>query len=539
MVTSSTLLLQFSNQMKSKGLLILISIRMVIGWIGVLATFLNFGKPSIFIAIGFTFYFFGTSLLGKYIILNKQKNPIGNRWIMFCLGIDFSVLLLGFCLAIFAHPVGMRALPIQNSIFFSLFLLYQLYISFFLHRTFSIVMGIIVSCGYLSVIYFAHHLGVVIDFGYQLSPQGPNGVLFILEILKVIFLIAKTICIVKLVTFLLDILENNNQKLATELDERESSLIQSDRLVTLGSLASNVAHEIKNPLAGILSMVNFLLEEEKRFLTNREPLWKEKEKRIVWKHRTKKQKREELDMILQLFSFLPRNDAFYLADRCIDLGIDYHSFEGLGREEGRDWEFVFAWLKYKTMENANLLISNSIHRTEKVIATFQQFSKPFQDTEKEVVRIGPGIRDILILYNQYLEMNRNLKTEIDERLEAKVNEPAIKLVWSHLVYNAIQATPNQSGEIQVKVFRNGENQIEVNFTDNGPGIPKHLQSSVFQPFFTTKEKGDGIGLGLFICKNIITEQGGTIHFRSEPGNTTFRVCLPESKRKDQEKDGKE
>ncbi|TGL19005.1 two-component sensor histidine kinase [Leptospira yanagawae] len=532
MVTSSSLLLQFSNQMKSKGLLILISIRMVIGWIGVVASVLNFGKPPFYIAIGFTLYFFITSFLGKHFLQNKQTNPIGNRWIMLFLGIDFIVLLFGFCLSIFAHPEGMKALPIQNSIFFSLFFLYQLYISFFLHRTFSIVMGIIVSCGYLSGIFFAHQLGVEIDFGYQLSPQGPNRVVFVLEILKVILLIAKTICIVKLVSFLLDILENNNQKLANELNERETSLIQTDRLVTLGSLASNVAHEIKNPLAGILSMVNFLLEEERRYLTNREPLWKEKEERIVWKHRTKKQKREELDVILQLFSFLPRNDAFYLADRCIDLGIDYKSFEGMGAEEGRDWEFVFAWLKYKTMENANLLISNSIHRTEKVISTFQQFSKPFQNSEKEIVRIGDGLRDILILYSQYLAMNRNLNTEIDDRLEAYVNEPAIKLVWSHLIYNAIQATPHKSGEIHVKVFRNDENQIEVNFMDNGIGIPSHLQSSIFQPFFTTKEKGEGIGLGLFICKNIINDQAGTIHFHSEPGKTIFRVCLPETKRMD-------
>lgn len=527
MVTSSGLLLQFSNQMKQKGLLILISIRMVIGWLGVFGSFLSLGKPSFWVALSFAFYFLGTSFLGKHYIRNKQKNPIGNRWIMLFLCIDYSVLLLGYYIAVYAHPVGLKALPIQNSIFFSLFFLFQLYISFFLHRTFSIVMGIVVIIGYLGGIFFGHHMGVEIDFGFQLSPQGPNRVVFILEMLKVVLLAAKTICIVKLVSFLLDILENNNQRLASELNERETSLIQSDRLVTLGSLASNVAHEIKNPLAGILSMVNFLLSEEKRFLTSREPLWTEKEKHILWKHRTKKEKREEMDVILQLFPFLPRHDLFYLADRCIDLGIDYKSFEGIAEEDKKDWEFVFSWLKYKTMENANLLISNSIHRTEKVISTFQQFSKPFQETEKEIVRIGDGIRDILILYTQYLEMNRILVTDMDDRLEAMVNEPAIKLVWSHLLFNAIQATSHKTGEIQVKLFRNADGQIEVNFIDNGIGIPHSIQDSIFQAFFTTKEKGEGIGLGLYICKNIVKEQGGTIDFTSEPGKTMFRVCLPE------------
>ncbi|XDD47873.1 sensor histidine kinase [Leptospira sp. WS39.C2] len=515
--------------MKSKGLLILISIRIVIGWIGFLASFLNFGKPSFWIAVSFTLYFFGTSYLGKYFLQNKKKHPLSNYWIMLFLGIDFGVLLIGFYLAIFAHPNGLKALPIQNSIFFSLFFLFQLYISFFLHRTFSIVMGVIVSLGYLGGIFLAFLMGAEVNLEYQLSPQGPNRIVFVLEVLKVVLLAAKTICIVKLVSFLLDILENNNQKLAKELNERETTLIQNDRLLILGSLASNVAHEIKNPLAGILSMVNFLLSEEKRFLTNREPLWMEKEKQIIWKHRTKKEKREEMDLILQLFPFLSRNDLFYLADRCINLDIDYKSFEGISEEDKNDWDFVFSWLKYKTMENANLLISNSIYRTEKVISTFQQFSKPFQDTEKETVRIGEGIRDILILYNQYFEMNRVLETDIDDQLQTLVNEAAIKLVWTHLLFNAIQATAFQSGKIQVKLFRNMNQQIEVNFIDNGPGILPSFQNSIFQPFFSTKEKGEGIGLGLTICKNIIQEQGGTIDFVSEPGKTNFRVYLPEIK----------
>lgn len=106
MVTSSSLLLQFSNQMKSKGLLILISIRMVIGWIGVVASVLNFGKPPFYIAFGFTLYFFITSFLGKHFLQNKQTNPIGNRWIMLFLGIDFIVYFLDFVCRFLPIPKG-------------------------------------------------------------------------------------------------------------------------------------------------------------------------------------------------------------------------------------------------------------------------------------------------------------------------------------------------------------------------------------------------------------------------------------------------
>ncbi|TGM48324.1 two-component sensor histidine kinase [Leptospira biflexa] len=526
MVTSSYLLSQFANQMKSKGLLILISIRMVIVWIGVVASFLNFGKPPFFIAVSFTIYFLSTSILGKQFIQKSHTSKISNPIIMFFLCIDYLVLLLGFYLAIMAHPIGMKSLPIQNSIFFTLFFLFQLYISFFLHRRFSAVMGVVVILGYLGGIYIAKLNGAEIDFGYQLNPQGPNRVVFVLEFLKLILLAAKTICIVKLVSFLLDILDNNNQKLSDELNQRETSLIQNDRLVTLGSLASNVAHEIKNPLAGIKSMVSYLLSEEKNFLSNKDPLWYEKEKSILWKHRTRKEKREEMDIILQLFPFLERRDLFYFADRCIELGINYKSFEDIPSHDTKSWESIFLWLKYKTMENASILITNAIDRTEKVISTFQQFSKPFSTKEKEKVRISDGIRDILVLYHQYWDENRILITDIDDHLETYVNEAAIKLVWSHLIFNAIQATDPKTGEIKVEVKLNPSNQIEIRVIDNGVGIPIDLQKNIFQPFYTTKQKGEGIGLGLYISNSILSEENGSITFFSVPGKTEFIVTLP-------------
>lgn len=99
-----------------------------------------------------------------------------------------------------------------------------------------------------------------------------------------------TICIIRLVTFLLDILENNNKSLVDQLNKRETLLLKHDRLVTLGTLASNVAHEINNPLAGIKSMSDFLFEEELSFLTRKEPLWREKEKQLFWKYRTRTEK---------------------------------------------------------------------------------------------------------------------------------------------------------------------------------------------------------------------------------------------------------
>ncbi|MDH3960597.1 MAG: ATP-binding protein, partial [Desulfuromonadales bacterium] len=61
----------------------------------------------------------------------------------------------------------------------------------------------------------------------------------------------------------------------------------------------------------------------------------------------------------------------------------------------------------------------------------------------------------------------------------------------------------------------------------GPGISSELQEEVFAPFFTTKPEGEGTGLGLYICQNIIREHGGTIALESQLGEgTLFRISFP-------------
>ena len=64
-------------------------------------------------------------------------------------------------------------------------------------------------------------------------------------------------------------------------------------------------------------------------------------------------------------------------------------------------------------------------------------------------------------------------------------------------------------------------------TDNGPGIPEEIQSRIFKPFFTTKDVGEGTGLGLQIVERIVCENHkGEITLDSKPGETRFRVRLP-------------
>ncbi|MEL7423946.1 MAG: ATP-binding protein, partial [Bacteroidota bacterium] len=77
----------------------------------------------------------------------------------------------------------------------------------------------------------------------------------------------------------------------------------------------------------------------------------------------------------------------------------------------------------------------------------------------------------------------------------------------------------------IRTYRTHHN-ILVDITDNGGGIPEDVISRIFDPFFTTKGVGEGTGLGLEVSRRIVEKHKGIIEVSSQPGKTTFTVCLP-------------
>jgi signal transduction histidine kinase len=102
-------------------------------------------------------------------------------------------------------------------------------------------------------------------------------------------------------------------------------------------------------------------------------------------------------------------------------------------------------------------------------------------------------------------------------------------VFVNLLVNAVQAIGTErarEGRILVTARREG-GRVIAEVTDNGPGIPAPMLNRVFEPFFTTKPAGQGTGLGLFLCRNIVRRHGGELMVRSTPHHgTTFSIDLP-------------
>jgi signal transduction histidine kinase len=100
-------------------------------------------------------------------------------------------------------------------------------------------------------------------------------------------------------------------------------------------------------------------------------------------------------------------------------------------------------------------------------------------------------------------------------------------VWTNLVGNAIDAvsTRERAGSIRLRTACERD-RVLVEVTDEGPGIPREDHTRIYEPFYTTKDVGEGTGLGLDVSYRIVVgRHGGDIRVVSEPGETRFEVRL--------------
>lgn len=121
-------------------------------------------------------------------------------------------------------------------------------------------------------------------------------------------------------------------------------------------------------------------------------------------------------------------------------------------------------------------------------------------------------------------MKVNVLREYLTDKKPKCSKDKLNQVWINLLNNALQAM-SYVGTLEIKI-QFIEPWIKVSITDSGTGISDSIKSKIFDPFFTTKPGGEGMGLGLDICKKIILQMGGKIELEDVPKGACFSVWLP-------------
>jgi signal transduction histidine kinase len=150
----------------------------------------------------------------------------------------------------------------------------------------------------------------------------------------------------------------------------------------------------------------------------------------------------------------------------------------------------------------------------------------------EPIDIMTTIEETVALVKSYIERDRirvRVSTVDTPPPPVYASRGELDDVWLNLLINAHDALVGRPGaQVGIDIhWQEGDPQVEVVVWDNGPGVPEAIRDKIFKPFFTTKKVGEGTGIGLHICRQVVERAGGTIEVESqEQIGTRFIVRLP-------------
>jgi polar amino acid transport system substrate-binding protein len=261
----------------------------------------------------------------------------------------------------------------------------------------------------------------------------------------------------------------------------EEAIMQSDKITSVGCLAAGMAHEINNPLAGILINAEVL----KRRLT--EPTQSNQHaaniNHLDYNHLQNYFKHREISTIIR--------DIQSSAEKASELIRNMLGFMHCSEPD----------LTYNHLPCI-------LDEAQELVSVDYQIARGYDFKKIKVVKI------------------------VDDTLpKVLCDKNRIKQVFVNLLKNSADAFLTDSSlteDPKIEIcLRPEHGKIRIDITDNGPGIPSEIQERIFEPFFSTKPLGQGTGLGLWICYLIITAtHGGKIHVESEEGRgTRFSIWL--------------
>jgi len=172
---------------------------------------------------------------------------------------------------------------------------------------------------------------------------------------------------------------------------------------------------------------------------------------------------------------------------------------------------------------------NDIRKIANITRKLSDFAKPSREVAAERVNIATTLRDTMDVLGHEIELKRiSFDENIQEPLFTMADKDQFQEIFFNVIRNAIQATP-ESGKISFSAERK-DGKIQVSVTDTGRGIPEDKLDKIFNPFYTTKGKGEGTGLGLAIVRQLVYRNKGDIHVESQVRKgTTFILDFPEAK----------
>jgi signal transduction histidine kinase len=294
--------------------------------------------------------------------------------------------------------------------------------------------------------------------------------------------------------------------------EAQEALLKTTRLASAGEIAGRAAHEVLNPLTGMLTRLGSL---EKRVQSNVQP---------------------QINLMKDIFT---------------NWKTDH--------DQGGFDKLVDVWKQNSTVNNDWDLWTEDLHNLNEVQSSFSQLLKSVEDDTQFLLQESRRISKIINSMRKMSRLNSDIHTysaralltdsknimadlfqQYDIRMvesydvsldEINIDRDEFIQVTTNLMRNSLQAMTHETSPNPyfLKISSHVEqNQVVIEFTDNGTGIAEEHQNLLFDNNFSTKSADEGTGLGLSISRRLIRAHGGDLEFvKSVPfKETTFKITIP-------------
>jgi signal transduction histidine kinase len=331
---------------------------------------------------------------------------------------------------------------------------------------------------------------------------------------------------------------------AQRLQAYQVEALHREKLVSLGTLAAGLMHELHNPGSAAkraasqlrqnllrLQQLSLRFSDQPKTQAQLECMRSLLEHTLGGCHAPAMSTVEQSDAEESLARWLESagvENAFTIAPALVAIGLDERElactkdvFAAASFSDALNW--LEALVSSVTLVCS---IEESVSRISDLVLAVKKFAYDDRPPAREL-DVHDSLQSTLTILGHKLRM-KNISVEKCFSANPSIlrtRGSALSQVWTNLIDNAVDASPENS-KIEIATWTEAGN-LAVSILDRGPGIAPEALPHIFEAFFTTKPQGSGTGLGLEIVHRIVTQKfGGTIEVESKPGTTRFIVRLP-------------
>jgi signal transduction histidine kinase len=328
--------------------------------------------------------------------------------------------------------------------------------------------------------------------------------------------------------------------MARRIQQLQSISLPHQHLISLGTMAAGLAHELNNPAAAasravvqlgsvVKTLKELALGPGARNLSEHQLhcLLQQPELSLVPSHLDATERMEAEDNVGDWLESHGVDGAWRISPTLVTAGFNPSLLATMAEQVPQQaLSDTFLWLENAL--SATELIHELEHSTLRICELVKAVKeRSHLDDTPQMIDVHRGLDNTLtILSHKLCRTDIRIKRAYSAQVPTVcAYENELNQAWTNLIDNAIDVLGN-TGTISIRTDLE-DNHLLVEIADDGPGVPPQILSHIFDPFFTTKTRGKGTGLGLDIVQRIVASMhGGDIRVVSEPGDTSFQVRLP-------------